>query len=154
MLQPQSISVVGNAKSIFEKQNGNIIDSADFVIRFNGGSIVKPKSQGTRTDIFVHSYMQTTKKEFKKLKFIWNTLHMSERNYLYNRLGKKPSNGLVAIQHLLNKWPSAHVMLFGFDWKETPTFYNNDKGDKQEHDYVKEKDYCQRLIKKYGWELY
>ena len=37
------ISVVGNAASLFDKFNGHIIDSADMVVRFNGGVIDHPK---------------------------------------------------------------------------------------------------------------
>ena len=49
------ISVVGNAKSIFDHKRGPLIDSADLVIRFNRGVPVSKGCQGKKTDILVFS---------------------------------------------------------------------------------------------------
>lgn len=147
------ISVVGNAKSIFDKKDGKIIDSADLIIRFNGGVVIEPESQGSKTNILAYSGRRYYLKEFDKAES-WVTTTFEERRDLQNRLGKKPSNGLVVLERLKNKYEDYHVRIFGFDWKETITWYRSEPSQQESHDYEKEKIYCLKMIKQLDWELY
>ena len=52
-IRGKNVAIVGNAKSIFEKNNGKNIDKADVVIRFNKGFPKNKKSQGTKTNIVI-----------------------------------------------------------------------------------------------------
>ena len=45
---------------------------------------------------------------------------------LERQLHARPSTGLVAIHLLLNRLGAAEVRLYGFDWKATRTFYEED----------------------------
>ena len=96
------ISVVGNAKSIFDKKYGKIIDSADLVIRFNGGVIIDPESQGIKTDILAYSLYKKNLKDFGEVEY-WVTLGFEERSTLRQMFNKKPSNGIVVLERLKNK---------------------------------------------------
>ena len=57
----QSLSVVGNAESIFQKQYGKLID-ANSTIRFNRADIVDIDSQGSRWDFLASSEINTFEK--------------------------------------------------------------------------------------------
>lgn len=58
------IAVIGAADSAFEKQNGDLIDSYDFIIRLNKAphslSPEKYKFIGSRTDVLYHSFFELT----------------------------------------------------------------------------------------------
>lgn len=147
------ISVVGNAKSIFGKKDGKLIDSADLVIRFNGGVIINPESQGIKTDILAYSLYKKNLKDFGEVEY-WVTNSFEERNTLQQMLNTKPTNGLIVLERLKNKYKDHHVRIFGFDWKETITWYRDPPTKLEHHDYEKEKGYCLELIKQFNWELY
>lgn len=150
------ISVVGNARSIFLKKHGLLIDSSNMIVRFNHGVVRYPRSQGSRTDVIVQSYLYRHLKYFRGAAR-WNTATFKERETLEKILQCKPSNGIVALEKIKNEYPNSRVMIHGFDWKETPTFYHrrSDASNKEDgHDYVKEKEYCLNLIETMGWELY
>ena len=52
-LNPQKLIVIGNGPTLLEKENGQLIDSFDKVVRFNGYTIDKfEKNVGTRVDIW------------------------------------------------------------------------------------------------------
>jgi len=161
------ISVVGNASSIFDKKNGVLIDSADLVIRCTFGVPVRKESQGKRIDIVVTSLKQ--KKDYPVFRGdfdYWWTGHSDERSHLFKVLGYQPSNGIIALEMVKNKYPDADVQIFGFDWKVTRTFYMTspimlpkDKPNgwfhrTEKHDYAGEKKYCLQLIKDCGWSLF
>jgi hypothetical protein len=146
------ISVVGNAKSIFKHEHGELIDSADLVIRFNRGAPIKPKSQGTKTNILVFTN-PGSKNAFKEELIYWDTKNFNERFILEQELNAPPSNGIVALEKVKNDYPDATVQIFGFDWKETETFWRPDRPTTK-HNYDNEKLYCLRLIDEMGWELH
>lgn len=152
------IAVIGNALSLFNTTNGHIIDSCDEVIRFNKGCITKPKCQGTKTTIFTFSYQHQSErtKHWTKGTVKWDTTSWKEeRTILQSILQAKPSNGLLVLFRLANNptYQDAEVHIFGFDWKQTPTWYLKHDG-KGGHDYAKEKEYCMNLIKTMKWELH
>ncbi len=146
------ISVVGNAKSIFYSYNGQLIDSADRVIRFNRGVPVRQECQGKKTDILV--FMNPgSKNAFPEGIKYWHTVDFPERLILEEKLGAPPSNGIVALEKVKNGYPGAEVNVFGFDWKETESFYRPDRPTTK-HNYENERKYCLNLIKEQGWTLY
>ncbi len=145
------INVVGNAKSILNYKYGEAIDLADLVIRFNRGAPIKPESQGTKTDILV--FMNPgSKNAFKEELIYWDTKDFPERVVLKQTLNASPSNGIVALEKIKNDYPGADVTIFGFDWKETESFWRPDRPTTK-HNYKNEKEYCLRLIKEQEWNL-
>lgn len=146
------ISIVGNAKSIFNYKYGEVIDLADLVIRFNRGAPIKPESQGTKTDILVFTN-PGSKNAFPDGLEYWDTKDFPERVVLEQALNASPSNGIVALEKIKNDYPDADVMIFGFDWKETESFWRPDRPTTK-HNYKNEKAYCLNLIDNMGWNLY
>lgn len=146
------ISVVGNAKSIFNYTYGEAIDLADLVIRFNRGAPVKPESQGTKTDILVFMNPGSKNAFADELEY-WHTPDFPERWHLEQELNAPASNGIVALEKVKNDYPNADVNIFGFDWKETESFYRRDRPTTK-HNYANEKEYCLKLIDEMGWNLY
>lgn len=157
------ISVIGNAKSIFSKNNGNIIDKGDMVIRFNSGIIIDPKHQGNKTTTYAYSLAGQKKDKFGEVE-LWCTLDHSYdeiKEHLRLSLNAKPSNGIIILEKLKNNYKNHTVRIFGFDWKETKTWYKrNDAAPPPDpcpfalHDYTREKEYCLKMIEELGWELY
>ncbi len=146
------ISIVGNAKSIFDHEYGEAIDLADLVVRFNRGAPIKPESQGTKTDILVFTN-PGSKNAFKEELVYWDTKNFPERPHLEKLLDAPPSNGIIALEKIKNDYPDADVMVFGFDWKATETFWRPDRSTTK-HNYKNEKEYSLDLIEEHGCNLY
>lgn len=146
------LSVVGNAKSIFNNQRGMLIDSADTVIRFNRGAPIRPECQGRRTDILVFSN-PGSKTAFKEELIYWHTIDFPERYHLEEVLGAPPSNGILALEKVKNDFRGHVVQIFGFDWKKTQSFWKPDRPTTK-HNYPEEEAYCRRLIDTNNWKLY
>jgi len=154
MIRNKIISVVGNAESLFNKTNGDIIDNAEIIIRFNGGIIKNPKAQGKRTTVLAFSMWTKNLRDFGPVKY-WQVKHYKERLYLKNLLKAKPSNGIVVLERLKNEYKNYKVNIFGFDWKATPTWYRLEHRHRPEHhDYILEKEYCMKMINELNWKLY
>ena len=149
-IRNKRVAIVGNAKSLFDKSYGSEIDNHDFVIRFNRGFIVSDKSQGTKTSCVILA-LNLTQEEIDrhKARFVVNrSKHYSnltpyripqeERMEWALMIGKQPSSGLLAIDFALCYKPKS-LDLYGFDFEETPTFYNPE-GYQTQHDYDKEKE--------------
>lgn len=142
LLKYKRVAIVGNAQSIFDKQNGTIIDDHDIIIRFNRGALDLNRAvQGTRTDILVkaHDKILTPNEELsiypKIISYRFNR-HAKEWQYnigniylnllqQYFNLDKKPSTGFAII--CIAIMAGADISLFGFDFGKTKTFYNDDK---------------------------
>ncbi len=157
----KTINVVGNARSIRSRQYGKLIDEGDCVIRFNLGCIHRTKwnkNLGTKTNVVVFSdkngiWRRSTHYRIAYMRTkSWFTHEWPERTYLLEILGSPPSNGIMVLERLKNNYPNACVRLFGFDWKETDSFYQ--PREETKHNYKKEEEYCRKLIKENNWELY
>ena len=155
-LKGKSVAIVGNAKSIFETKHGKDIDRHDVVIRFNKGFITAPEDQGTRTDILILACeLNLDEKSSFKAKYYVNrsskttcgdyTISNEYRAGLKKIIGKQPSSGYMAINLCLECGCKVH--LYGFDWGKTPTYYNPE-GYVTRHDYDKEEELVQELIKR------
>lgn len=150
-IKGKRVAIVGNAESIFSKNNGEKIDSFDVVIRFNKGFITIPKSQGTKTNILIMACELTEKeRESYNAKFYINRMKRFENptplhflNTDIITIGKEITNarvssGFIAI-NLCAEAQAKSIDLFGFDWEATPTFYNP-KDYKTLHNYSDEKE--------------
>lgn len=165
----KSVAVVGNAQSLFENSYGKLIDSHDVVCRINVGiKIIDPEAQGSKTDIHVFSKwewmeslrlldytrknLHTSFKGRNKDNFRVSYFSLDRYTLLKNKLElskkEKLSTGFLLLDYIQNS-TSNIISVFGFDWKETPTYYENDpvyntKRDvkKDPHIYDKEKKYC------------
>lgn len=171
---PNVINVVGNAKSVFDKQNGHIIDKHP-TIRFNRIQIESTTSQGSRWDFLASSEIKTfemyntIKPEFHTLlftpyldeqichkniiKFETNIIDMDIKisKRLMNKIGYKPSTGLQILTFL--SMIGVHVNIFGFDWKKTPTIYDLNRVH-DPHNYKIEHTYSLELINNQNWSIY
>lgn len=149
-IKGRRIAIVGNAKSIFDKKNGELIDNHDFIIRFNRGFIEMPSSQGTKTTMVMLAInMEPEKLSLYNAKWIVNrSNHYDNRvNYIIpnpdrqrmrDKLGSQPSTGFMAIDLCLYAGAKS-IDLFGFDGEKTPTFYN-DPNYVTQHNYSKEQE--------------
>lgn len=153
----KSVAIVGNAKSLFGKKQGEEIDNHDFIIRFNKGFLYKPVDQGHKTNLLILACLITPEEiEGFNPQFVINrssswknkglTLANTERMIMKELIGKQPSSGYIAIDICLH-FNAKHIDLYGFDFGATPTFYNAPNY-KVPHDYDKEKELLQQYIKK------
>ena len=158
-------SIVGNAKSILKTNNGGFIDKT-FVLRMNRGLPIKPKAQGSKTDMICFSEPSVFKngeiESFDGIK-----VHMSPKSRirgdvsgayyfpmqfwdeLFHTLKSRPSVGVMSI-FLIHKMQLPGVNVFGFDFKKTKTFYST-LNNRKTHDFEAEKRFCFSLIERNGW---
>lgn len=149
-IKGKRVAIVGNAKSIFDKKNGDLIDSHDFIIRFNRGFIETPVSQGAKTTMVMLAInMEPEKLKLYNAKWVVNrSNHYDNRvNYIIpnpdrqrmrDKLESQPSTGFMAIDLCLYAQAKS-IDLFGFDGEKTPTFYN-DPNYVTQHNYSKEQE--------------
>lgn len=148
-IEGKRIAIVGNASTIFEKQNGEKIDNHDFVIRFNRGFICDPKCQGSKTSLLILACpMNDYEAKSFKAKYIANrsksyknayanfTINNLQRAIMKECLGSQPSSGFMAINICLY-FKAAKVDLYGFDWISQS--WPNDPKYQTLHDYNKER---------------
>lgn len=151
---PPTISVVGNASSLFSLTNGHLVDEANEVIRFNGGSIHTHLCQGSKTTIHAFSMLDFLHVQFcGKVERCYLHPDHDDRQHLTKLFNTKPSNGTIVLEQLSKLKCKPKVKLFGFDWKITPTWYT-DVQDSNVHDFDAEREYCLGLIKTNNWELF
>ena len=170
----QPLSIVGNAESIFQKEYGRLIDT-NATIRFNRADIINTASQGNRWDFLASSEVNTfekynietpkfhtliftpTKREqeykIKKVNFKADKIRLplEQSLWLEKELAAPPSTGLQILFYL-DQINNIDVSIFGFDFKETKTFYEiRNKG---KHNFDKERSFVLKMIKQNGWKIY
>lgn len=156
-IKGKTVAIVGNANSIFDKEDGALIDGHRVVIRMNFGFVwnnkwIAPKHIGTKTDIVgagnglnIYSYMDKYP-NYKCLVHLSGATGRTKQEK--ERLEGKgipfvyyPIEYWEEMKNLLTKRPSAgmmvfniverakpeHVSTFGFDWKVSKTYYNIDE---------------------------
>ncbi|HEY8596254.1 MAG TPA: glycosyltransferase family 29 protein [Devosiaceae bacterium] len=147
-LSGRRIAVVGNAQSLFDFQDGSVIDGHDVVVRLNRGVVFQPKSQGQRTDMVGISCPMSWKEVqegFGTPKLIWlspirelmaadlvrKRMEMAWVPFdtwreLKGQLGQgRPSSGLIILYALKMAFEPSAISLFGFDWKASRTSYHD-----------------------------
>ena len=149
-IRGKKVAIVGNAKSIFDKKNCELIDSHDFIIRFNNGFTINPESQGAKTTMVMLAInMPPEKLSLYNAKWVVNRsnhydnrvnfiIPNPDRKRMRDKLEAQPSTGFMAIDLCLYAQAKS-IDLFGFDGEKTPTFYNNPNYVTQ-HNYGKEQE--------------
>lgn len=150
VFEGKTVSLVGNARSLFHKDYGSEIDSADVVCRIKRGFfMLKPedvKSHGKKTDVWFLNWFKTmnpNKVTNKTCNHVVEILYHPEIDveWLKKDLGHhRPSTGL-RILHLISLYNPSKVYVYGYDWKETPSFHDK-KLEDDRHDFNLEKQYC------------
>ena len=168
------INVIGNAKSIFNYEYGELIDQHT-TIRFNRAQIINEKSQGKRWDFLASSEVNTFlmynntqppfhsliftptkfkhKTKYEKINFDTELYTLPDRIYkdLTLQIQSVPSTGLLILSYL-DGIKGIKVNIFGFDWKQTPTFYET--REKGNHNFEREKEIVLDLVKSNNWKIY
>ena len=160
----KTVAVVGNAMSLFDTRYGANIDTHDVVVRINLGyrAMGRP-SHGHRLDVLACSQynflvrnsviddispravLQTGEiKSGESL--VKGVCYVDEktRQHLKDLAGldkkQKPSAGFCTLWWI-RQCGAREVHVYGFDWKQTPTFYDPDVMD-DSHAYDIERDFC------------
>jgi len=176
--QGLNVAVVGNALSLFDLSYGDDIDRHDVVCRINLGATVNcPRSHGTRTDVLIFSKYAFAKKTrvYHESMGGFKITHMMQmpnqrdpvpdvliypeeyKQALHIRMGlykgQKPSTGAMLLDYLDHCDP-ATVDVYGFDWKQSPTFYNQ-RDIVEPHAYQVERMFClEYLYAQRGFRFY
>ena len=160
----KTVAVVGNALSLFDKSHGELIDKNEIVCRFNAGNeITDSEHQGERVDISFFSVAGPVSGGSFEFEEVINGLEMQavivhvsskfreksmathyipvESNEEISELAgvDRPSAGLMAL-HYISQCNPKEINIFGFDFKETPTYYATGRT-YEPHDYEAEKEY-------------
>lgn len=173
IISGRPVSLVGNAASLLTSRLGTQIDQG-CVVRLNSGIPISPAAQGRRVDIHCFSTRSSLAMNLKKAKWrvrlkrgyfnkafsVW--MSGSERetcddpqqafyplallHELTNRLGAEPSVGAKTL-HMLIELTDAHILMFGFDFKQSTSFYRR-KENRGPHDWAAEQDYALSLHQK------
>jgi hypothetical protein len=164
----KTVAIVGNAASISNKNYGKDIDAHQVVVRINRGIQCCARNYhlkekfGIKLDVWMFNLYNRNLKLFYsniKHKLIVQNFHKMQMNEDTNNTEfdfsypntyyldlktifypKYPSTGLRVLDYVSKCNPSL-VNVYGFDWKETPTFYDKNASDIN-HDFKKEKLYC------------
>lgn len=162
-----NVALIGNATYMFEREYGKEIESHDVVVRLNKAAMLftemdREKSHGKRTDIWMFWNAAEYKNNFRKTNA--KLMHMGHQgrsavnrslvDFVYpdeyyaplKRVAGKhhnPTTGFMALDYI-SKCNPRSVTVYGFDWKETPTFTDPDRKKEKQcpHDFPTEKKYC------------
>jgi hypothetical protein len=167
----RNIAIVGNATSIFKTKHGSEIDEC-CVVRLNSGVPIWTKAQGKKIDVHCFSTPSTFNTNMRKARWlirfrrgyfasatsIWTGREEREvaaanqlfypidmLDYLTSQFGAKPSVGARAL-HIFSELTDAPITLFGFDFKESESFYRK-RDNRGPHNWDAERDYARGLAR-------
>lgn len=169
-LKNKTIAVIGNAQYLFHRNYGGEIDNHDIIIRMNRAAMMYERfdsqlTHGSRTDVWA----MWRHREYENANIVepdtviqmasWIPtesphVHLYDPVYLHNLQVKSkvktPTTGLMVLDWISYSGFKS-VSVYGFDWKETPTFTDPNRQSEQEtlHDFNKEKLYCREYFSKY-----
>lgn len=162
LLTDKSVAIVGNAQHLFDRSYGADIDSHDVVIRMNRAAMLYTRfdaeaTHGTKTTAWcMWRYKEYEKVILNEPQYIaqmaWfeeqpisDHVHVIHNKPLLTKLWPSyPSTGLMVIDWV-SKFSTEKVSVYGFDWKETPTFSHVDEDDDPNisiHNFHKERELC------------
>jgi len=164
----KTVAIIGNANSLFlnKEKYGGLIDSFDTVCRFNlGAKIKQEEAQGSKTTIVFNNGLRSTFPDFKTIAVLASNVSFETRNVCAYTLPEKsneeirnhiscerPSCGMLAMYYI-SQLKTKGVALFGFDWKESKTFYHKENT-KGPHNWNAERKYTTEvLLQKENWKL-
>ena len=161
----KSVALVGNARSMLEKEHGNRIDQADIVVRINSAPNSSQKSHGSRTDwhaLAIRNSRELRRRvtprrvlwmSHKRNRLDWATataegfylFPQQEFNNLSIELGARPSTGVMLIG-LLQRLPARRVELFGFDFFNSLSLTGSRTSAQVPHDFDAERIWVKKLV--------
>lgn len=164
-LAGRRVALVGNARSLAQRDRGGQIDAADLVIRINRAPMPDPRSHGTRTD-WLALAVRTGRDDLRRLapgRVLWMShkrkrltwpvasspgfyLHpLSDWSALRDELGAPPTTGLMMIR-LLASSDLASLELFGFDFFASLSLTGSRTQAQVPHDFAAERAWVEALM--------
>lgn len=158
------VALVGNARSLAERSEGEEIDGADLVIRLNAAPSPSPASHGTRTDWMAMSVPVEAEEIAARNpgRLLWMTPKRKRLPWriasdprfalapaawnarLAEELGARPTTGLMVID-LLARSEARRVRLHGFDFFASLSLSGGRAAKDVPHDFAAEKTWVERL---------
>ena len=167
IIEGKRVLLVGNSKSLLEKDYSQLIDSYEFVIRFNLAIRHLGKYPiGTKCDAWIYAMCreQVCRSTYNIAKYkpkhcirYGNELKIGEsylnlgadKNEVRKAIGisedMHPSTGIVTTYHLVNHCNCKSISLIGFDSFKNSNFYTHQNNAAVCHVPSKESNYLQEL---------
>ena len=147
LVKDKQVLLVGNGSSLIKRDNSKLIDSYQFVIRFNLGIYKQHPHTGKKIDGWIYtmvaakrcitSYKLAEIKPKYCIRHHTSPLILGENNYLidteiyrkkFNKMlniqeGRHASTGLCTIHYLMEYCNPKSVSIIGFDSFSTKNFY-------------------------------
>ncbi len=164
-LEGRRVALVGNARSLSERDEGAEIDRADLVIRINRAPMPASRTHGTRTDWLALATLIGAEDldrvrprrmlwmSHKRKRLSWRVatspgfyLHpLPDWRALADTLGAPPTTGLMLID-LLATSGLAELRLHGFDFFASLSLTGSRRADQVPHDFATEARFVKALI--------
>lgn len=164
-LRGRRVALVGNARSLAERDEGAEIDRADLVVRINRAPMPASRTHGTRTDwlALATSIGAEDLDRIRPRRMLWMShkrkrlswrvatspgfyLHpLPEWRALAGALGAPPTTGLMLID-LLAASGLAELRLHGFDFFASLSLTGSRRADQVPHDFDTEARFVKALI--------
>lgn len=169
----KTVSLVGNATSLFDHNFGEEIDSHDVVVRLNKAAMLinnmnSEKTHGKRTDVWMFWSVAEYYKYFDTIDQSILLMHNGHQFRNNTRIGdvdfvypeeyyallkplagtkKNPTTGFIAMDYIMKCNPK-EMRVYGFDFKKTPTHTdpNRVKEKRCPHNYDIEEKYAMEHI--------
>lgn len=164
-LAGKTVALVGNARSLVERDEGFAIDAADIVIRINRAPMPASRTHGTRCDwlALATSISAADLGRLNPDRLLWMShkrkrlpwlaakrsdfyLHpQSDWRALRDKLGAPPTTGLMMID-ILTRSDLDRLTLHGFDFFASQSLTGRRRADQVPHDFVAEKEFVETLM--------
>ena len=161
----KTVALVGNARSLVERDEGAGIDAADIVIRIDRAPMPASRTHGTRTDwLALATAIGTADLErihprrilwmsHKRKRLSWRVassrgfyLHpLREWHELRDAIGAPPTTGLMMIE-LLARSDLKQLRLHGFDFFASLSLTGSRRAEQVPHDFDAEAQFVTALI--------
>jgi hypothetical protein len=156
-VENKRVAIIGNSLSLFNRKYGKEIDNNDFIVRLNRASMLYDNfnsidTHGSRTDMWcMWRYKEYENVDIKEPKYkfqmaFWipdSNIQTIQNDEIVKKFNPKlPSTGLMTLEWF-SKLNTKEINVYGFDWKETPSWaYEIVPCDEEQHNFKKEKEYC------------
>ncbi len=164
-LRGKSVALVGNARSLAERDEGAEIDAADLVIRINRAPMPASRTHGTRTgwlalatsidaaDLDRVAPDRILWMSHKRKRLPWRVavspgfyLHpLADWARLHEEMGAPPTTGLMMID-LLAQSALGTLRLHGFDFFASQSLTGSRRADQVPHDFAAERAFVEALM--------
>ena len=173
LIKDKNVLLVGNSNTLLKKDNSELINSYEFVVRFNLSiqHYHKYSSLGTKCDAWIYAMSHT-----KRIIDVWNKsqakplhcirygpekMQIGPYKYFINSnlvkstlrkelelpKSKHPTTGIATIWYFLNKTSAKSISLIGFDSFKSVNFYTRKNGSEQWHNYNSEREWIYNKVK-------